>query len=452
MIKKKILIAEDEEIARDNLEHILKKDGYDAVAVENGMKAMQLLKQTEFDLVITDLKMPDINGIQLLEAVKDKHPETEVLVITGYATVATAVQAMQKGAYSYIPKPFKIDELRILVQRALEKRALFQEVGRLRLQIKESAFPTIIGQSSKMKALKESIAQIAAVDCNVLIFGETGTGKEMIARSIHNLSPRSKNRFMAINCASFTEELLGNELFGHEAGAFTGAKGSKKGLLEVADGGTFFLDEIGDMPLSMQAKLLRVLEERTLIKLGGTDEIPVNLRILAATNKDLKEEVENERFRKDLYYRLNVVNLIIPPLIDRKEDIPLLSYHFLELHKKAMDKKVESISDDVIRILENYEFPGNVRELENIIERAVVMCDGNTILVNHLPSDLKTPNINLTRMAGNEWLTLADNEKDYIEAVLKHTDGNKTKASQILGIDRVSLWRKLNRYNIETEG
>lgn len=448
-MKKRILVAEDEEIARDNLQHILIKDGYDVVTAQNGLNAVQLLDKAEFDLVITDLKMPNIDGMQLLKAVKEKQPETEVLMITGYATVTTAVEAMQKGAYSYIPKPFKIEELRIQVQRALEKRSLFQEVSRLRQQVEESSFPTFIGQSPEMKALKETIFQIAVVDCNVLIDGETGTGKEMVARSIHKLSPRNKNRFMAINCASFNEELLGNELFGHESGAFTGAKGTKKGLLEVADGGTFFLDEIGDMPLAMQAKLLRVLEEKAVIRLGGTEEVPVDIRILAATNKNLPEEVEKGTFRKDLYYRLNVVSLKIPPLAKRKEDIPLLAYHFLLEHSSAMKKNVNGIAQEVIQILENYEFPGNVRELQNIIERAVVMCDSNTILTRHLPSDLKMPTISLKRVVSNEWPTLADFERDYIEKVLEYTNGNKSKAAQILGIDRVSLWRKTQRYQID---
>lgn len=451
MKKNQILIAEDEDIARDNLEHILNKDGYEVTSVENGAKAVQLLKGGEFDLVITDLRMPDIDGIQLLDIVKEKYPETEVLVITGYATVSSAVEAMQKGAYSYLPKPFKIEELRILVERALEKRSLFQEVNRLRQQVEESAFPKFVGQSAKIRELKETISQIAVVDCNILVFGETGTGKEMVARSIHALSPRKNERFMAINCASFNEELLGNELFGHEGGAFTGAKSTKKGLLEVADNGTFFLDEIGDMPLSMQAKLLRVLEERTVIRLGGTDEIPVNIRIIAATNKDLKVEVEEGSFRKDLYYRLNVVNLYIPPLSERKDDIPLLCYHFLHRHARAMNKSIEAISDEVLKILENYEFPGNVRELENIIERAVVMCDGDTLFEGHLPSDLKTQKISVSRLEHDDWITLEEREKEYIEQVLEHTEGNRTKAARILGIDRVSLWRKMKRYHLDAE-
>jgi DNA-binding NtrC family response regulator len=451
MKKFKILIAEDEKIARENLEHILLKEGYDVVSFENGYDALQQLQEQEFDLIITDLKMPDIDGIQLLEAVKSQYPEIEVLVITGFATVSSAVEAMQKGAYFYLPKPFNINELRILVQRALEKRSLFKEIDYLKSQINESSFSKLIGQSPKIKSLKETISQVATVDCNVLIYGETGTGKELVAKSLHDLSNRSKNRFMAINCAAFTEELLGNELFGHEKGAFTGARSSKKGLLEVADGGTFFLDEIGDLPLSMQAKLLRVLEERTLIKIGGTEEVRIDLRILAATNKDLKKEVEIGNFRKDLFYRLNVINLQIPPLLERKEDIPLLSYYFLSRHNRTMNKNVENISDEVVRILENYEFPGNVRELENIIERAVVMCEGDVISESHLPSDLRMGSVLIRRASSGDWLSLTDHEKEYIKKVLSHTCGNKTKASKILGIDRVSLWRKLNRYRIETE-
>ncbi len=446
---KQILVAEDEAIARDNLVHVLEKDGYDVTAVENGSQAVKELERSEFDLVITDLKMPSIDGMDLLDLVRKQAPYTEVLMITGYATVMSAVEAMQKGAYSYIPKPFKLEELRILVQRALEKRCLFQEVKRLRRQIKEESFPRFIGQSEKIKVLKETISQIATVDCNVLINGETGTGKEMVARSIHSLSPRNKERFVGINCASFNEELLGNELFGHEAGAFTGAKNTKKGLLEAANGGTFFLDEIGDMPLPMQAKLLRVLEERSLIRLGGTEEVSVDIRLLAATNKDLLMEVENGTFRKDLYYRLNVVNLQIPPLVERQDDIALLASHFLHEHSIAMKKEVREISQETMNFLQAYRYPGNVRELENIIERAIIMCNGDTLLPSHLPSDLVSGGMTVKRVERGEWIPLSEHEKDYIEQVLEYTNGNKTAAARILDIDRVSLWRKLNRYNIE---
>ncbi len=448
---RQILIVEDEEIARENLVYILNAEGYDTVAVENGRKALKALVTETFDLVITDLRMPDIDGMEILTTIRKSYPETETLLVTGYATVSSAVEAMHKGAYYYLPKPFKTDELKILIQRALEKRYLAQEVIRLKAQLDEQSAPLIIGQSRNIQTLRETISQISAVDCNVLILGETGTGKELIARSIHHASPRHEKRFMAVNCASFSEELLGNELFGHESGAYTGAKGTKKGLFETADGGTFFLDEIGDMPLSMQVKLLRVLEDKRIMRLGGVKEIPIDVRILAATNKDLKAAVEADSFRRDLFYRLNVVTLNAPALSERKEDIPLLSHFFLKRLSNAMNKPVEKISDEVMQILGNYEFPGNVRELENIIERAVVMCRGDIIQITDLPSDLQVPGVDVKRFSQTGWTTLAEHERDYISRVLETTEGNKTKAADILGIDRVSLWRKLKRFQIDRD-
>ena len=276
-------------IARENLDHVLRKEGYQTVAVDNGAQALAELKKTEFDLVMTDLRMQQVDGMQVLEATRELYPETEVIVVTGYATVSTAVEAMRKGAYHYLPKPYKIDEVRNLVRQALEKRWLRQEVTELRRQVQsQQGIALLIGISPKMEALKKTIAQIAPADCSVLILGETGTGKELVAKTIHQLSNRAARRFLAINCGAFSEELLANELFGHEKEAFTGARGIKKGLLEVASGGTVLLDEIGDMPASMQVKLLRVLQEKQLIRVGGTDEVPVDIRVLAATNKDLK--------------------------------------------------------------------------------------------------------------------------------------------------------------------
>ncbi|MCP4754440.1 MAG: sigma-54-dependent Fis family transcriptional regulator [Proteobacteria bacterium] len=444
----RILIVEDEMIARENLEHVLRREGHTTVAVENGNEALKELENADFDLILTDLRMPEVDGMQLLDIVRERCPETETLLITGYATVSSAVEAMRKGAFYYLPKPYKTDELRILVDRALEKRALHQEVTRLKRRLEETASPYIIGRSPKIKILRDTISQISTAACNVLILGETGTGKELVARSIHNSSPRNDERFMAINCAGLSEELLVNELFGHEDGAFTGAKGTKKGLLESADKGTFFLDEIGDMPLSMQAKLLRVLEEKILIRVGGTKEVSVDIRILAATNKDLKKEVEEGSFRQDLFYRLNVVTLQTPALSERKEDIPVLSLYFLEKYARAMNKRIDHISEKVFRILESYEFPGNVRELENTIERAVVMCTGDTILETHLPLDLQTHRVHVVRFQQTDLTTLAENERRYITRALEAMQGNKTKTSELLGIDRVSLWRKLKRYGI----
>ena len=445
----RILIVDDEPIARENLEFILRKEGYDTLAVDSGNTAFKALERDEFDLVLTDLRMRQIDGLQVLERTRELYPDTEVIVITGYATVATAVEAMQKGAYHYLAKPYKNEEVRILVKKALEKRELRLEVQELKREVQSHRVaPQLIGRNTKIEALRETIAQIAPTDTNVLILGETGTGKELVAKAIHHLSARADKRFLAINCGAFTEELLANELFGHEKEAFTGARGVKKGLLEVAPGGTIFLDEIGDMPLAMQVKLLRVIQEKTLMRVGGTLEIPVDIRILAATNKDLKHEVERGSFRQDLYYRLNVVTLEVPPLAERTDDIPLLAQHFLRKFAQAQGKSVDTISRQVMDILMNYEFPGNVRELENIMERAVTLCTGTAIELKHLAPDLQQRRFQVHRRQRQAFLTLEDHEREYIDWVLSQVNGNKTRAAEILGIDRVSLWRKLKRFEM----
>ncbi len=445
----RILVVDDEPIARENLEFILRKEGYDTLAVDSGASAFKELEKGEFDLVLTDLRMRQIDGMQVLERTKELYPDTEVIVITGYATVATAVEAMQKGAYHYLAKPYKNEEVRILVKKALEKRDLRLEVQELKREVQShKGVPLLIGKNAKIEALRQTIAQIAPTDCNVLVLGETGTGKELVAKAIHHLSTRADKRFLAINCGAFTEELLANELFGHEKEAFTGARGVKKGLLEVAPGGTIFLDEIGDMPLSMQVKLLRVIQEKTMMRVGGTHEIPVDIRILAATNKNLRQEVERGTFRQDLYYRLNVVTLEVPPLAERRDDIPLLSQHFLRKFAGAQEKPVDKISREVMDVLMNYEFPGNVRELENIIERAVTLCTGSNIELRHLAPDLQQRQFQVRRRRRQDFLTLEDNEREYIDWVLEQVEGNKTRAAEILGIDRVSLWRKLKRFEM----
>jgi DNA-binding NtrC family response regulator len=450
MNRARILIVEDEPIARENLDHVLRKEGYDTVAVESGALALQELEKIEFDLVMTDLRMQQVDGLQVLERTKELYPDTEVIMITGFATVSTAVEAMQMGAYHYLPKPYKIEEVRILVRKALEKRLLRQEVTDLKRQVqRQKPVPFLVGKSPTIEVLKLTIEQIAPTDATVLILGETGTGKELVAKAIHHLSARGEKRFMAINCGAFSEELLANELFGHEKEAFTGARGVKKGLLEAASGGTVFLDEIGDMPTSMQVKLLRVLQEKTLIRVGGTTEIPVDIRVLAATNKDLKGEVERGAFRQDLYYRINVVSLHVPALEERQDDIPLLCQHFLKKFAEAQAKQINGIADEVMEMLLNYEYPGNIRELENIMERAVTLCAGNFIEVQHLPLDFQQPHFfQVQRHQKREFHTLEENEKDYISWVVKQVNGNKTKAAEILGIDRVSLWRKLKRYDL----
>lgn len=444
----RILVVDDEQIARENLEHVLRREGYDAICVQNGAAALVELEKEEFDLILTDLRMQPVDGMQVLERARSACPDTEVIVITGYASVSTAVEAMRKGAYYYIPKPYKLDEVRILIRQALEKRALKKEVSELRQELRSrSSTSLLVGNSPEIDQLRRTIEQVAPSDSSVLILGETGTGKELVARTIHNLSTRAEKRFLAINCGAFTEELLANELFGHERDAFTGARGVKRGLLESAHGGTVFLDEIGDMPLSMQVKLLRVLQERTMMRVGGTEEVPVNIRVVAATNKNLKQEVENGTFRQDFYYRLNVITLHVPRLAERKDDVVQLGLHFLRKFAEAQGKAITGISDAATGVLLSYEYPGNVRELENIMERAVTLANSQVIEPRHLPSDLQQ----LAVLVGNqrrEFMTLDENEREYILWVLEKVNENKTRAAEILGIDRVSLWRKIKKYNI----
>ncbi len=442
----KILVVDDEEIARDNLVHVLSKEGYTVKAVETGDKALQELGKSEYELILTDLMLPGIDGIQVLKRAKEMRPTTQVIVITGHATVTTAVTAMQKGAHSYIAKPFNLDELRMQVRKALEQRALSVEVLRLRQVVAKGKqdFP-LVGQSDTLIELKKTVKQLANMSCNVLIQGETGTGKELIAQGIHMLSARSDERFMAINCGTFTAELMDKELFGHEREAFTGAQRGQKGLLEVADGGTVFFDEISELPLNMQVKLLRVLQERTFLRVGGTQEIPVDIRVIAAANCDLRKNVEKGIFRQDLFYRLNVVTLSAPPLREHREDIPVLVGHFLEKYRTS-DHAISTISQETLDILMNYFFPGNVRELENIVQRALALARGSIFTPDLLPDEVnKAPREKPLQ-------TLDEMKRRHIEKVLRATDGNKTQAAIILGIDRVSLWRKLKNYNMEQEG
>jgi DNA-binding NtrC family response regulator len=448
----RILVVDDEKIARENLSYILSKEGYHITAADSGQAALDALAATEFDLVMTDLRMQDVDGLQVLEFTKKRHAATEVIIITGYATVATAVEAMRQGAYFYVSKPYQIEEVRLLVRKALEKRELRKEVRDLRQRVQQGADePQIIGNSPKMVELKKTIRQIAPTDCTVVILGETGTGKELVARLIHHLSPRTGKRFLAVNCGAFNEELLANELFGHEKEAFSGARGIKHGLLEAAQGGTILLDEIAEMPASMQIKLLRVLQEKQLLRVGGTREVPVDIRVLAATNKNLKDEVENGIFRHDLYFRLNVMTLIVPPVAERREDIPLLCRHFLKKFARSQEKELEGLDEEVMKVLMAYEFPGNIRELENIMERAAALASGSRVRMQDLPPDLQQRRLLVKGQRPREYLTLEENEREYIAWILKQVNHNKTRAAEILGIDRVSLWRKLRRFEMEEE-
>jgi DNA-binding NtrC family response regulator len=445
-----ILVVEDEDIARRNLEHILKKEGYEVITTDNGAKALDLLRRRDFDLVLTDLKMEKVDGMQVLEKTRELQPYTEVIMITGYATVDSAVAAMKEGAYHYIAKPYRIDEIRQIVRQALMKRRLQLENQALKDSLKKAQpVPFIVGKSKAITQVLKTIQQIASSDTNVLIYGESGTGKELAAKAIHHLSPRSEKRFVAFNCGSFTEELMANELFGHEKGAFTGAVQKKDGLLQTADGGTVFLDEIGDMPLSMQVKLLRVIQEKELLRVGGVDPLSVDVRFIAATHRDLLETVQKGVFRQDLYYRLNVIALRLPPLTERVDDIPLLVYHFLAQKSRAMKKEIDAIQPEAMNLLSRYSWPGNVRELENVMERAVALENGPVIRVADLPDYIHNVTIETYRHTPSEIPTLEDQEKRYIQWVLEKNGGNKSKAAKIMGIDRVSLWRKLKRYGIE---
>jgi len=449
----KILVVDDEKLTLKNLKYILAKEGYEVKAVDNGMSALNLLKNEEFDLVITDLKMNMVSGLDILEKCKEWYPDTEVIMITAYGSIDSAIQAMKLGAYHYITKPFRLDELKILVKEALEKVRIKKENKRLKEELErlKGTVVHIITQNPEMKKILELAEKVAPTDCPVLILGETGTGKELLARYIHQHSRRKDKAFLAINCGALTEELLANELFGHEKGAYTGAVSTKKGLLEVASGGTLFLDEITEMSPTMQVKFLRVLQEKEFIRLGGTEPIKVDVRIIAATNRDIKKEIEKGRFREDLYYRLNVISFNLPPLCQRKEDIPLLCYYFLNKYAKEMNKEVKEISEEAMELLLSYDYPGNVRELENIIARAVALTNSSKIELSHLPEDLKKFKIFTFRKKNSPLPTLEEQEKEYIKMVLKEVGGNKTLAAQILGIDRATLWRKLKKYSLENE-
>jgi DNA-binding NtrC family response regulator len=448
----RILIIDDEKIALRNLEHVMKKEGYTVVSTQSGQNALKLLEEESFDVVLTDLRMEKVDGMQILKRCHELYPDTEVIMITGFATLETAVETMKHGAFYYISKPFKLDEVRKVVKEAVEKVRLKNENRQLREQIENfQGKVKIITQDVKIQKLLETARQIAPTDCNVLLSGESGTGKELFARYIHYSSNRTEGPFFAINCGAFTEELLSNELFGHEKGAFTGATTMKKGLTEMASGGTLFLDEITEMPPSMQVKLLRVIQEKEVLRLGATEPVKVDVRFIAATNRDIQAAIKAGDFRQDLYYRLNVVLLHIPPLSERKEDIPLLSYYFLKKYSMLMKKNITEISPDVIAVLMNYDFPGNVRELENIIERGVALSTLGSIEIIHLPEDLRELNIRTFRRKEGKIPSLEDQEMSYINWVLAEVGGNKTLAAQILGIDRVSLWRKLKKYGLDNE-
>lgn len=443
----RLLIVDDEAVALHNLERVMIKAGYGVTAVQSGEEALALLESQEFDLLLTDLRMEKVDGMRLLKTCRTLHPDSEVIMITGYASAQSAVDAMKQGAFYYITKPFRLDEVRKVVAEAMEKIRLRDENRSLRQQVE--AFQDkvrIVTQDSGMLRLLELARQIAPTDCNVLIAGESGTGKELFARYVHQQSGRSSGPYVAVNSGAFSKDLLTNELFGHEKDAFTGARAQKKGLIETASNGTLFLDEVTEMSPDMQVKLLRVIQEKEVLRLGATQPIKVDIRVIGATNRDLAEAVHNGVLRKDLYFRLNVVTLSIPPLSQRRGDIPLLAHYFLQKYAVQMKKPLSSLSPAVMEALQRYDFPGNVRELENIIARGCAVSSGDTIELAHLPEGF-TLQAGTTQPGRPEKLqTLKQQERDYISWVLDKFDGNQTAAAAALGIDRSSLWRKLKAF------
>jgi DNA-binding NtrC family response regulator len=444
----RIAILDDEVTVCKRLKRALGREGYDVETFLTTQPFWERMSHQPFHLVFTDLRLPDSDGLDVLSRVKKFSADTEVIVITGYASIDTAVEAIKAGAYHYATKPLKLDEIRLLARGALERLRLRLENRELRAALNEKgSLAEIVGNSRSMQEVFSLVRKVAGVDCNVLLQGKSGTGKELIARALHNLSPRRDAPFVSFNCGGFTEELITNELFGHEKGAFTGAGATKIGLLESASRGTVFLDEIGEMPLSMQVKLLHVIQERKVLRVGGVRPIELDIRIIAATNRDLKEEVERGQFRQDLYYRLNVVGIQLPALSERLDDVPLLVAHFIEQFGKAFGKKVKAIDHAALEILMHYDFPGNVRELKNIIERAVALSEGVRIQVTDLPPDLRT--LELKTFQGEKLESLEEMEKQHIQRVLEKVSFNKSLAAKILDLPRTTFWRKLIKYRLQ---
>ncbi len=444
----RLAIVDDEEIVCKRLSQALAREGFEVEAFMMARSFLERMVQQPFDIVFLDMRLPDLDGLEVLSRIKALRQETEVIIVTGHGTVETAIEAIRNGAHHYVTKPVNLNEIRLLAKQVQDRISMRLENIRLREALKgDSGLTSIIGNSPAIQKLFAMIRKVAPVDCNVLVQGGSGTGKALVARAIHQLSPKRDYPFVAFNCGGFSDELISSELFGHERGAFTGATATKVGLLEAAAGGTVFLDEIGEMPLAMQVKLLHVIQERQIRRVGGTSPIDLDIRVIAATNKDLKHEVESGTFREDLFFRLNVVSISLPHLSERREDIPLLVRHFIEKYSLAFHKQVTGIHPQAMQILDNYSYPGNVRELENIIERAVALTDGEEIHAHDLPGDLQQ--LEFDTMEGDGLPTLDEMERRYVIKVLEKTGYNKGMTAQILGIPRTTLWRKLKTYGVE---
>jgi DNA-binding NtrC family response regulator len=465
VLEPRILVVDDEEIVCESCKRILEEEGYEVETAVSGGEAFEKMKDRPFEIVITDLKMPGIDGMEVLRTFRREYPDTIVIMITGFSTVETAVEAMKLGAFDYIPKPFTPDEVSIVVKKAIEKKSLLLENIYLRQELQEKyGFHNIVGKSKKMQEVYRIIAKVAMTDSTVLIYGQSGTGKELIARAVHFNSPRREKQFVPVDCAVLSENLLESELFGHIRGSFTGAVTTKPGLFEVADGGTLFLDEVGNISLAIQAKLLRVLQEREFTPVGGTKAKKVDIRLIAATNKDLEKMIKEETFREDLYYRLNIVPIPLPSLKERQEDIPLLAVHFLKKYAEEMEKAIKGFTPEAMERLMRYPWPGNVRELENVIERTVVMLEDEMVRVEHLilpgqqekevwddrvpatSEELKELKKHLREKAVEEI------EKAFILSALERHEWNVTRAAEEVGMLRPNFQALMRKYNLRAKG
>ena len=457
-MKPMILVVDDEETQRKMLQKILVREGYKVGTAGGGQDALEKFRETPADVVVTDIKMPDMDGLQLFREIKQLDHDASVILMTAYADIKSAVQAMSEGALYYLTKPLDVSHLKVIIRKAVENRALLAENRRLREVVSEKfGFGNIIGRSDTMKQVYDALRKVAESDITVLLLGETGTGKELAAHAIHFNSPRRRHPFRKVSCASTPETLLESVLFGHEKGAYTGADTRRIGMFESADKGTIFLDEIGEINQNVQVKLLRFLQERQFERVGGTQTIQVDARVIAATNLDMDRAIKEGSFRKDLYYRLNVVSISMPPLRERLGDIPLLVDHFLEKYKDKIGGKVKQVSDETMSILVSHDWPGNVRELENCIKRAIVMGEEDTILPSDIPAvtrgvESMHPTGEFIDQIPSDGISLDQLEKDLIEKALKQTNGNQTEAAKMLGITRRQLQYRMDKHGITTQG
>jgi two-component system, NtrC family, response regulator AtoC len=440
-----ILVADDDPVARDLLVEVLAREGYRVQAATGGDECLRLAEAQLFDLALIDLRMPDLDGLQVLKRFQVVQPGVPVLILTAFATIETAIEALRAGAYDYLSKPFRMEEIEVVVRRALEAQRLARENLQFRQELQDRyRVENLVGQSPPMVEIYKLVARVAALDTMVLIQGETGTGKELVARAIHYASPRATRPWVVVDCASVPETLFESEVFGHERGAFTGAFATRRGLFETAHGGTCFLDEVGELPPVLQSKLLRVLEDRAIRRVGGNESIPVDVRIIAATNRDLRKLVEEGAFREDLYYRLNVVVIAVPPLRERLQDVPLLARHFLEKCARATGRPVAGIARETLERLSAYAWPGNVRQLEHAIERAVALSSSTVLLPTDLPADILEESSRAAQLPSGR-MTLEEVKHWYVNRVLADVGGNKLRAAEILGIDRKTLYRIIER-------